>query len=153
MSLSKIVVSGKVVKAPEKRFTPTTNMAVTEFAIQVELQPRNDGRTETSVIKVFVWRELAERCAQEIKKGDLVVVDGRMQINNYSTADGHKRRDVEIEAIAVENFSEAGSTQADSPDNSRVAQYSAARSNFKQATGDKGEDLDAIFASEEEIPF
>lgn len=39
MSLSKIVVSGKIIRAPEKRFTPTNNVAVTEFIIAVESYP------------------------------------------------------------------------------------------------------------------
>ena len=77
MSLSKIVVSGKVVRAPEKRFTPNTNVAVTEFAISVESPPRPDGTSESTAVKVITWRDLAERCAQEIRKGDLVAVDGR----------------------------------------------------------------------------
>lgn len=61
MSLSKIVVSGRVIRAPEKRFTPSTNIAVTEFSIAVESPPR-DGQTESTPIKVITWRDLAERC-------------------------------------------------------------------------------------------
>ena len=57
MSLSKIVVSGKVVRSPEKRFTPSTNIAVTEFAIAVESPPRNDGTVESAVVKVITWRD------------------------------------------------------------------------------------------------
>src|SRR6202041_907688 len=83
MSISKIVVSGRVVRAPEKRFTPNTNVAVTEFAIAVESPPRQDGTVESQPIKVIAWRDLAERCAQEVKKGDLVAVDGRLQINSF----------------------------------------------------------------------
>ncbi len=36
MSLSKIVLSGQVIKQPEKRYTPQTNVAKTEFFIAVE---------------------------------------------------------------------------------------------------------------------
>src|SRR6185503_19262561 len=104
MSIAKIVISGRVVRAPEKRFTPNANVAVTEFAIAVESAPRNDGQTETNFVKVITWRDLAERCAQEIKKGDLVAVDGRLQINNYQASDGQRKRDVEVDAIAVENL-------------------------------------------------
>ncbi len=68
MSLSKIVVSGKVIRNPEKRFTPNTNVAVTEFAIAVEPGFRTDGSGESTPVKILTWRDLAERCAQEIKK-------------------------------------------------------------------------------------
>lgn len=154
MSLSKIVVSGRVVRSPEKRFTPSTNIAVTEFAISVESPPRNDGTVESAVVKVVTWRDLAERCAQEIKKGDLVAVDGRLQINNFQTSDGQKKRDVEIDAIAVENLSAAvggasGHADAAEPKLARMG----AKPTAKPAGQAREDDLDAIFASEDEIPF
>jgi single-strand DNA-binding protein len=155
MSLSKIIVSGKVIRAPEKRFTPTTNVAVTEFAISVESNPRPDGATESTPVKIVTWRDLAERCAQEIKKGDLVAVDGRLQVNNYSTSEGQKKRDVEIDAVSVENLSASVSKNARSQDDYPEASYSqvGAKAAPKTASAPVSDDLDSIFASEDEIPF
>ncbi len=156
MSLSKIVVSGRVIRAPEKRFTPSTNVAVTEFAIAVESAPRADGATETAAVKIVTWRDLAERCAQEIKKGDLVAVDGRLQINNYQAQDGSRKRDVEIDAIAVENLTASvGGASSASDDYSGASEPKLARAGAKSGgpKANKSEDLDTIFASEDEIPF
>jgi single-strand DNA-binding protein len=149
MSLTKIVVSGRVIKSPEKRFTPNNNVAVTEFAIAVESAPRQDGAKETTAVKVVTWRELAERCSQEIKKGDLVCVDGRLQINTHTTSEGLKRRDAEIDAISVENLSAAGagSSGAVSATQEKVPQGAAV------GAANAPEDLDMIFASDDEIPF
>jgi len=156
MSLSKIVVSGRVVRAPEKRFTPNTNVAITEFAIAVESQPRPDGTVETNVVKVITWRDLAERCAQEVKKGDLVAVDGRLQINNYTSSDGQRRREAEVDAIAVENLSLTVSAEgrpqqegASKP----VARVGSRTEAARSGSAANSEDLDAIFASDDEIPF
>ena len=152
MSLAKIVISGRVVRAPEKRFTPNTNVAVTEFAIAVESAPRADGATESNVVKVITWRDLAERCAADLQKGDLVAVDGRLQINNYTNSEGQRKRDPEIDAIAVENLSQtvAGTAPAARDEADRPVARAQSRS-----TPNKGpsQDLDAIFASEDEIPF
>jgi len=154
MSLSKIVVSGRVVRAPEKRFTPNNNMAVTEFAISVDSVPRQDGTVESSVIKVVTWGDLAERTSTEIKKGDLVAVDGRLQIANYTTQEGQRKRDPEIQAIAVENLSNSvagvDSTPA-APAERPVAKVASGAQKPSGASGDQ--DLDALFASEDEIPF
>lgn len=148
MSLTKIVVSGRVIKSPEKRFTPNTNVAVTEFAIAVESQPRQDGQKETTAVKVVTWRELAERCSQEIKKGDLVCVDGRLQINTHTTSDGLKRRDAEIDAISVENLSSvqgaSGSVQGSQEKIPQGAGVGASQGS---------DDIDMIFANDDEIPF
>lgn len=158
MSLSKIVVSGRVIRAPEKRFTPSTNVAVTEFAISVESPARSDGTVESAAVKVVAWRDLAERCAQEIKKGDLVAVDGRLQINNYTNSEGQKRRDVEVDAVAVENLSNSAnkapaSHAADEENEPKLARAGAKPAQRSQAAPQKNEDLDAIFASDDEIPF
>jgi single-strand DNA-binding protein len=158
-SLSKIVVSGRVVRAPEKRFTPNTNVAVTEFAIAVESPPRQDGTIETQPVKVVTWRDMAERCAQDVKKGDLVSVEGRLQINNFTNSEGQKRRDAEIEANSVENLStlvlQSGAPVAVAA--AEEGQRSFARAGVKTPAAGKpanqSDDLDAIFASEDEIPF
>lgn len=160
MSLSKIVISGRVIRSPEKRFTPNTNTAVTEFVIAVESQSRNDQPAETSPVKVVTYRDLAERCAAEVHKGDLVVVDGRLQINNFQGSDGQRRRDVEVDAVAVENISSAGSGQgsavqasAPAPDPDAQLAKTSARASRPSAPANKSEDLDSIFASDDEIPF
>lgn len=155
MSMSKIVVSGRVVRAPEKRFTPSTNMAVTEFSIAVESAPKPDGSVETAVVKVITWRDLAERCAQEVKKGDLVTVDGRLQVNNSTSADGQRRRDIEVDAVAVENVSALmGGSQVSQDVEPRLAAAGVRTGKPKStAAANRDDDIDAIFASEDEIPF
>jgi single-strand DNA-binding protein len=160
MSLSKIVVSGKVIRSPEKRFTPNTNVAVTEFAIAVEPGFRADGTGESTPVKVLTWRDLAEKCAQDIKKGDMVTVDGRLQINNYTTNDGQRRRDVEIEAVQVENLAALIGKSGQDPQEAiidRPLDQSAGLSKVGAQSGAKNkktiaDDID-IFASEDEIPF
>lgn len=154
MSLSKIVVSGRVIRAPEKRFTPSTNVAVTEFSIAVESPPR-DGQVETTPIKVITWRDLAERCSTEVKKGDLVAVDGRLQINNYQSQDGQKRREVEVDAVSVENLSNLTGTQGSFQEEKGEASLAKAgvKGGPKAKPAGDTDDLDAIFASDDEIPF
>jgi len=154
MSLSKIVVSGRVIRAPEKRFTPSTNVAVTEFSIAVESPPR-DGQVETTPIKVITWRDLAERCSTEVKKGDLVAVDGRLQINNYQSQDGQKRREVEVDAVSVENLSNLTGSQGSFSEEKGEASLAKAgvKGSPKAKPAGDTDDLDAIFASDDEIPF
>jgi len=148
MSLSKVVVSGRVVKNPEKRFTPNTNVAVTEFAIAVDSAPDRNGQRESTAVKVITWRDLAERCANDVKKGDIVTVDGRLQISQYTTPEGQKRRQAEIDAVSVETMSELSETGSAA---TQVAAKTPAGAGV--AASNSNDDLDAIFASEDEIPF
>jgi single-strand DNA-binding protein len=89
MSLAKIVLSGKVLKTPEKRFTAQQNVSTTEFWLGLETT-RND-ETFIDPIKVITWREQADRVANDIKKDDIVICDGRLQIKAEQTEDGWKR--------------------------------------------------------------
>jgi single-strand DNA-binding protein len=156
MSLSKIVISGRVVRGPEKRFTPNNNLAVTEFTMSVTLQRGPDGTSETNNIRVVSWSNLAERVAQEIKKGDMVAVDGRLQINTHTSADGQRKRDAEIDAIAVENLStllNAPAPAATDEETDRPVAKAASGGQKQNWGGAKTDDLDAMFSSEDEIPF
>jgi single-strand DNA-binding protein len=151
-SLSKVVVSGRVIRPPEMRYTPNNNVPVTEFAISVESNPRQDGSVESHPVKVIAWRDLAERLSQTLKKGDLVAVDGRLQINKYTNSEGQRRNDVEIDAIAVDNLSQVLSgSEAEAAATGKTVVRAAAKPGKK--TEAAPDDLDAIFANEDEIPF
>ena len=76
-----------------------------------------------------------------------------MQINNYQTQDGQKKREVEIDASAVENLSQtvAQGGRGQEREEKPMAKASAPAGGKKAAA--ESEDLDAIFSSEDEIPF
>ena len=153
MSLSKIVVSGRVIRTPEKRFTPNTNIAICEFAIAVE-SVKQDGSVESNPVRVLVKGNLAERVSQDIVKGDYVAVDGRLQINNSVAEDGQRKREAEVDASFVENITKTlGSNQSSPEEFSQPAKVGSATLARKSSPAGKADELDAIFANEDEIPF
>jgi single-stranded DNA-binding protein len=89
-----------------------------------------------------------------LHKGDLVAVDGRIQINNYSTNEGLRRRDVEIDAVSIENLSTSLSKTGVTSDEFESSLINVGAKPMQKASSkERKEDLDAIFASEDEIPF
>ena len=107
---------------------------------------------ETTAVKVTTWRETAERCVNDIKKGDLVAVEGRLQINKFVTAEGQNRRDVEIDAISVENLSHSVNKSQGNVGSFDQPDMVVAGVKAPGAPG-KNDDLASIFASDDEIPF
>lgn len=100
-----VTVVGNVAKAPELR-TTSGGIAVTDF--RVAATPRrldkatdtwSDG--ETMWFTVSAWRALAEHCCASIKKGDRVVVTGKLSLKGWTTAEGVERTGMEIEALTV----------------------------------------------------
>lgn len=104
MSLSSITISGTLRKDPEKRFTPT-NIPVTNLVLEVTFIPRSSPAQErtlsSQIIRVNAWRDLADECERRLKAGDKVLITGRAQINAYTTNEGKKKREVEIDANSV----------------------------------------------------
>jgi single-stranded DNA-binding protein len=52
-------------------------------------------------VTVFCWRGLAENVAMCVRKGDPVLVKGKLQVRPYADKDGAKRVAVEVEASSI----------------------------------------------------
>jgi single-strand DNA-binding protein len=58
-----------------------------------------DGATQW--YSVSAWRALAENCQQSLRRGDPVVVHGRLTVNSWTNQQGVEVSSLEIEAIHV----------------------------------------------------
>ena len=112
--MNHIVTIGRLTKDPELRYTPN-GVAVGSFTVAVD-RPFNSakGEREADFIPVVVWQKLAENCANHLRKGRLVAVEGRLQIRSYDTQDGQKRRVAEIVASNVQ-FLDRGKDEGQAP--------------------------------------
>jgi len=100
--LNKVILIGRLTRDPELRFTPANGIAVTNFTIAVDRPFTNQkGEREADFIRIVVWRKLAEICANNLSKGRLVAVDGRLQIRSYEAQDGQRRYMTEVVANEV----------------------------------------------------
>ncbi|MDD5008830.1 MAG: single-stranded DNA-binding protein [Syntrophorhabdaceae bacterium] len=99
-SLNKVILIGRLGADPEMRYTAdgapvaTFNMATSE-----SWKDKNSGawQEKTEWHRVVAWRNLAER-AEQLKKGNLVYVEGKIQSREFEGRDGNKRKIVEIVA-------------------------------------------------------
>ena len=100
--MNHITLTGRLTRDPELRYTPN-GVAVTNFDLAVDRSVLNQaGERETDFIRIIAWQKQAELCANYLKKGRLVAVEGRLQIRSYETQDGQKRRVAEVVANRVE---------------------------------------------------
>lgn len=110
MSYHKIVVVGNLGRDPEMRYTPS-GQAVTNFSIAVnESYTNSNGEKikKTVWFRVTTWGKQAENCNQYLKKGKMVLVEGRMTADPttggpriWSKQDGTAASSFEISAINV----------------------------------------------------
>jgi len=99
--LNRIILIGRLTRDPELRYVPS-GQPVASFTLAVDRPFVNQqGERATDFIDVVAWRRLAEQVTQHLNKGRLVAVEGRLQIRNYETQDGQKRKVAEVVADAV----------------------------------------------------
>lgn len=110
--LNKIFIMGRLTRDPELRRTQGGN-AVTSFALAVDRGFKSaDGTKETDFIDVVAWRNTAEFAAKYFTKGRMAVVDGRLQMRDWTDKEGKKRR---IAEVVADNIYFGDSKREDAP--------------------------------------
>ncbi len=99
--INRVILIGRLVRDPEMR-TVASGQAMARFALAVDRGfPNGQGQREADFIDIVVWRALAERVAEHLRRGRLVGIEGRLQIRRYETAQGKRRRAAEVVADRV----------------------------------------------------
>lgn len=94
--LNKIFIMGRLTRDPELRRT-NNGTAVASFSLAVDRDYKNaDGTKETDFIDVVAWRQSAEFVSKYFSKGRMAVVEGRLQMRDWTDKDGNKRRNAEV---------------------------------------------------------
>ncbi|CAM4007261.1 single-stranded DNA-binding protein [Cohnella lubricantis] len=91
--LNRVILIGRLTRDPELRYTPA-GVAVAQFTLAVDRPfSRDNGgerEREADFIPVVTWRQLAETCANYLRKGRLAAVEGRIQVRNYENNEGRR---------------------------------------------------------------
>ena len=75
-------------------------MASFTLAVERDFKTQ-DGQRETDFIDIVAWRSTAEFVSKYFTKGRMAVVDGRLQVRDWTDRDGNKRRSYEVLADTV----------------------------------------------------
>lgn len=99
--MNRIILIGRLVADPQLRYTQS-GTAVANFRIAVDRQFTNSqGEKETDFVDIVTWRKLAEVVSNNLGKGRLVGIDGRLQIRQYEH-EGQRRYAAEVVADNVQ---------------------------------------------------
>lgn len=98
--LNKCFLLGRLTKDPEIRRT-NGGTAVTSFTLAVDRDFKTNGEKDTDFIEVVAWRNTAEFVSKYFSKGRMAIVEGRLQIRDWTDKNGNKRRTAEVVADNV----------------------------------------------------
>jgi len=93
MNYNRIVLVGNLTRDPELSYTPSQT-AVCNFGLAVNRKwKKSDGGegSEVCFIDCTAWSKTAEVITKYLTKGAPVLVEGRLQQDNWETQDGTKR--------------------------------------------------------------
>ncbi len=110
-SVNKVILIGNLGRDPETRYT-NSGSSVTNFSIATKesFADKSGNRQErTDWHNIIVWGKQGENCAQYLKKGSPVYIEGRISYREYEAKDGSgKRKVTEIVAMRVQFLSSRG---------------------------------------------
>ena len=102
-AMNEVMVVGNVTRDPEIRYTPAGDAVLgLSVAVNEQYQDRQGQRQEkVHYIDATLWRDLAENM-KELRKGDPVMIMGRLVNESWTDKDGNKRNNTKVEATRVE---------------------------------------------------
>ena len=100
--LNRIIIMGRLARDPELRHTQSgTPVASFRLAVDRDFKDKNTGERATDWIDVVAWRATGEFVSRYFTKGRLAVVEGRLQMRDWTDKDGNRRTSAEVVAENV----------------------------------------------------
>ena len=120
--VNRVLLSGRLTRDPDQRYaqdgTPVTSF---NLAFNRHYRAKDGSAAEHSgFVTVMTFQRLAEICGQYLKKGGAVLVEGRLQMREWTSPQGQKGSRLELRGEMVHflerrpsSASPEGATQAD----------------------------------------
>lgn len=158
--LNRVILIGRLTRDPELRYTPS-GVAVTQFTLAVDRPFSNQqNERETDFIPIVTWRQLAETCANYLRKGRLTAVEGRIQVRSYDNNEGRRVYVTEVIADNVRFLESPNANRGDSGMSGREEfagsgggggnRYGGMRGGNQDPFSDDGKPIDI---SDDDLPF
>lgn len=138
--LNHIVIMGRLARDPELRHTQNgTAVASFTLAVTRDFKDKNTGESATDWIDCVAWRSTAEFVRKYFTKGRMAVVEGELQIRDWTDKEGNKRRSAEVIANNV-YFGDSKRDGSASGDSFSPAPAAPASSTVSPPVEDESED-------------
>jgi len=167
-SLNKAMLIGNLTRDPEMRYTPQ-GTAVCTFGVATNRSWTTDSgekKEDVEFHNIVAWNKLAEICAQLLKKGRKVFVEGRLSTRTWQGQDGAQRNRTEIvitDMVILDKKTDEPSSDIDIPEPTiesqepvepvKPAVTKAKTGKEKKAKGPEPVEGKGEEPTEEDIPF
>lgn len=95
--MNKVMLLGRLVKDVELRYSQGDNpVAVGKYTLAVNRQFKREGEPDADFINLIAFGKAAEFAEKYFKKGQQIVVVGKLQVRNYESEEGRKHFFTEV---------------------------------------------------------
>ncbi len=109
--LNQVILVGRLTDDPKVNIV-TNGKKVSTITLAVGRSFKNsDGLYDTDFIKCILWEGIAHNTSEYCKKGDVVGVKGRLQVESYENQKGEKKTATSVVAEKVTFLTHSPSTE------------------------------------------
>lgn len=103
-AMNRVFLMGNLTRDPQVRQTPAgTAVADLGLAINEKYRTKAGETAENTVfVDIVAWGKQAEACRQYLKKGSEVIVEGKLQFEQWQTPEGQRRSRLRVRAVRVQ---------------------------------------------------
>ncbi len=105
MNLNKVILVGRLTKDPETKTIPSGHM-VCSFGLATNRtwtdRQTNQKQEKAEFHNIVLWRKLAEIASQYLRKGSLVLIEGRIQTRSWEDQSGNRKYRTEVIAENIQ---------------------------------------------------
>lgn len=99
--MNSIVLLGRLTKDADIRSTQSGKV-VASFTLAVDRPYTQNGKKEADFIACQIWGKSAEILGKSVHKGQRILLEGRLQIRQYTDKNGNRRTAAEVVADRFE---------------------------------------------------
>ena len=125
--INKVILVGTLGQDPDTKYTPS-QVAVTNFSIATNetwKDKQGEQVEKATWHNIVAFNRLGEICAEYLRKGSQVYIEGKLQVDDWTDKDGNKRKTTKIVANEMQMLGARSTGNTDS---------SAMNNNFSQET-------------------
>lgn len=132
--MNKVILLGRLTRDPEVRYSQSANpVAVARYGIAVRRSFVKQGDPDVDFFNIVAFGKAGEFAEKYFKKGQMVAISGRLQVNTWE--DDNKVKHTSVDVIAEEQH------------------FASSRADNQAANTDTGSGTSNTFDEDDELPF
>jgi single-strand DNA-binding protein len=103
-NLNRIILVGKLTSDADSKFT-VEGLPMSKMQLAVNRYLKDGVPQGTDFIDVIAWGKLAQTVNDSLKKGKVILVEGRIQVRSYQDQGGQRKWVTEVIARSIQGLS------------------------------------------------